>query len=107
MASLFEQFGDVRHSTVRVKPGNNKSWALITFKEIASAEKCIDEVRSHQCASCRLVIMSACFHASICHLVFLYLSSFARVLVCSCARVLVCPCHIISPTHYHIRKHIE
>lgn len=43
VASLFEQFGDVRHSTVRVKPGNNKSWALITFKEIASAEKCIDE----------------------------------------------------------------
>eukprot|EP01052_Picozoa_sp_SAG31_P015287 SAG31_NODE_979_length_10600_cov_13.736025_2_plen_91_part_00 len=45
VTSLFEQFGEVRHSTVRVKPGLNKSWALVTFKDVESAKRCIAEVR--------------------------------------------------------------
>jgi hypothetical protein len=43
ITSLFSQFGKVKHSTVRVKAGDNKSWALITFEDIASAKACYDE----------------------------------------------------------------
>ena len=43
ITSLFSQFGKVKHSTVRVKAGDNKSWALITFEDIASAKACHDE----------------------------------------------------------------
>ena len=43
ITSLFSQFGKVKHSTVRVKSGENKSWALITFEDIASAKACYDE----------------------------------------------------------------
>ena len=38
-----KQFGEVISATVRVKPGVNKSWALCTFKEPASARKCVSE----------------------------------------------------------------
>ena len=44
ITSLFSQFGKVKHSTVRVKAGENKSWALITFEDIASAKACYEEV---------------------------------------------------------------
>jgi RNA recognition motif-containing protein len=43
ITSLFSQFGKVKHSTVRVKAGENKSWALITFEDIASAKACYEE----------------------------------------------------------------
>ena len=43
ITSLFSQFGKVKHSTVRVKAGENKSWALITFEDVASAKACHDE----------------------------------------------------------------
>jgi RNA recognition motif-containing protein len=43
ITSLFSQFGKVKHSTVRVKGGENKSWALITFEDIASAKACYAE----------------------------------------------------------------
>ena len=39
-AESCKQFGEVVSATVRVKPGVNKSWALCTFKEPASARKC-------------------------------------------------------------------
>ena len=43
VTSLFSQFGKVKHSTVRVKAGVNKSWALITYEDIASAIACYNE----------------------------------------------------------------
>jgi RNA recognition motif-containing protein len=43
ITSLFSQFGKVKHSTVRVKAGENKSGALITFEDIASAKACYEE----------------------------------------------------------------
>lgn len=43
ITSLFSKFGKVKHSTVRVKSGENKSWALISFEDIASAKACHDE----------------------------------------------------------------
>ena len=46
ISSLFSQFGAVKHSTVRVKPGENKSWALITFEDSAAAQRAKDEVRA-------------------------------------------------------------
>ena len=42
-AESCKQFGEVISATVRVKPGVNKSWALCTFKEPASARKCVSE----------------------------------------------------------------
>ena len=42
-AKSCKQFGEVISATVRVKPGVNKSWALCTFKEPASARKCVSE----------------------------------------------------------------
>lgn len=45
ISSLFSQFGKVKHSTVRIKNGENKSWALITFEDVESATRAKQEVR--------------------------------------------------------------
>jgi RNA recognition motif-containing protein len=44
ISSLFSQFGKVKHSTVRIKNGENKSWALITFEDVESATRAKQEV---------------------------------------------------------------
>ena len=41
IASLFMDFGEVVHSTVRVKTGLNKSWALVTFADREGAERAV------------------------------------------------------------------
>ena len=38
ISSLFNDFGTVVQSTARVKPGTNKSWALVTFADKYVAE---------------------------------------------------------------------
>lgn len=40
ITSLFSEFGEIDNSTVRVKPGTNKSWALVTFQTAEAATEC-------------------------------------------------------------------
>ena len=42
ITSLFSEFGEISNSTVRVKPGANKSWALVTFKTAEAAAGCLE-----------------------------------------------------------------
>jgi hypothetical protein len=42
ITSLFSEFGEISNSTVRVKPGANKSWALVTFKTAEAAADCLE-----------------------------------------------------------------
>ena len=40
ITSLFSEFGEIDNSTVRVKSGTNKSWALVTFQTAEAATEC-------------------------------------------------------------------
>jgi hypothetical protein len=43
LRQLLARFGTIRSATVRQKKGKNKSWALVTFQDVVSAQKALKD----------------------------------------------------------------